>query len=147
VSDPRWNRLVFGEMGRTLRAYNGQGQTLVRCPTHAAWRSTNAIACMSRMRATIASWCCRPRTVYGEITLSPSFEIRGISGPYDVSYSDGGNAVLVAGDDWLYVAETGKNRVLAYTLGSTGAQLRSTLGDLGSARATSPARWRSPPGA
>src|SRR5258706_838282 len=28
VSDPRWNRVVFGEMGRTLRAYDGRGQTL-----------------------------------------------------------------------------------------------------------------------
>src|SRR5205085_10534427 len=28
VSDPRWNRLVFGESGRTLRAYDGKGSAL-----------------------------------------------------------------------------------------------------------------------
>ena len=28
VSDPRWNRLVYGEAGRSLRAYDGAGQPL-----------------------------------------------------------------------------------------------------------------------
>src|SRR5262245_62927655 len=28
VSDPRWNRIVYGERGRSLRAYDGRGGTL-----------------------------------------------------------------------------------------------------------------------
>ena len=70
-------------------------------------------------------------TEYGDLRLVPLFEVRGLSRPYDVSYSDGGTP-FVTGDDWLYVADTGKNRVLALALEPAGARLVASIGDLGS---------------
>ena len=130
VSDPRWNRLVYGEMGQTLRAYDGKGQTLgalsePRGMSVDEWNRVY-VADAGNNRVVVL----QATTEYGEITLVPQFEIRGLSRPFDVSYSDGGTP-FVTGDDWLYVADTGKNRVMAYSLQPSGARLAASIGDLG----------------
>ncbi len=131
VSDPQWNRLVFGEMGRTLRAYDGQGQTFgaLSNPRGMSVDEANRvyIADTGNNRVLVL----QASTEFGEIALKPVFEVKGLSGPYDVSYSDGGTP-FVSGDDWMYVADTGKSRVMAYALEPTGARLVCTIGDLGS---------------
>lgn len=130
VSDPRWNRLVYGEMGRTLRAYDGHGQTL------GALKNPRGMAVDERNRVYVADagnnrvLVLQATTEFGEIALVPQFAITGLSGPFDVSYSDGGTPFQYA-DDWLYVADTGKNRVLSYALESGGPRLVGTIGDLG----------------
>ncbi len=134
VSDPAWNRLVYGEMGRSLKAYDGAGQPLGRLA------NPRGLAVDERNRVYVADAGNRrvvvlqATTEYGEMVLVPQFEIAGLGGPFDVSYSDGGTP-FVAGDDWLYVADTGMNRVLAYALGApgeAGATLRGSIGTLGS---------------
>jgi DNA-binding beta-propeller fold protein YncE len=131
VSDPRWNRLVFGEPGQSLRAYDGAGQPL------GALASPHGMAVDEANRVYVADTgndrvvVLQASTEFDEMVLTPVFEIRGLSSPYDVAFSDGGTPFAPA-DDRLYVADTGKNRVVAFTLGADGPRMSSTLGDLGS---------------
>ena len=130
VSDPGWNRLVYGEMGQSLSAYDGKGQSLgaLSGPRGLAVDEWNRVyvADAGNNRVVVL----QASTEYSDIRLVPQYEIAGLSEPFDVSYSDGGTP-FVSGDDWLYVADTGKNRVLAYAMESTGPRLASAIGDLG----------------
>jgi DNA-binding beta-propeller fold protein YncE len=131
VSDPRWNRLVFGEPGRSLRAYDGAGRPLgaLSDPRGMAVDEANHIYVADtgndRVLVLLAS------TEFDEMVLAPVYEIRGLSRPYDVAFSDGGTP-FAPDDDRLYVADTGKNRIVGFTLGATGARVSSVLGELGS---------------
>jgi len=131
VSDPRWNRIVYGERGRSLRAYDGRGSAL------GALSGPRGMATDERNRVYVADTgndrvvVLQATTELAEITLAPLFAIEGLGGPHDVAYSDGGTP-FVAGDDVLYVAETGRNRVAVLALEASGAREVTRLGDLGS---------------
>jgi len=131
VSDPRWNRVVYGERGRSLRAYDGKGGAL------GALSGPRGMATDERNRVYVADTgndrvvVLQATTELADITLVPLFAIEGLGGPYDVAYSDGGTP-FVTGDDYLYVAETGRNRVAVLALESSGAREVTHLGDLGS---------------
>jgi hypothetical protein len=133
VSDPSWQRLVFGEPGKTLRAYDGAGTTL------GALREPRGLAVDDAGHVYVADTgndrvvVLQARTELDQITLTPLYDIRGLHAPYDVAWSDGGSP-FVSGDDVLYVADSGRNRIASYSLGLQGAQLRATLGELGSGR-------------
>jgi hypothetical protein len=131
VSDPRWNRLVIGEAGRALRAYDGAGTAL------GALAEPRGLAVDENDRVYVADAgndrvvVLQASTTYGEVTLEPLYEIRGLSRPFDVAWSDGGTP-FAAGDDVLYVADTGRNRVAAFALGAGAAREVAALGELGS---------------
>jgi DNA-binding beta-propeller fold protein YncE len=131
VSDPAWNRLVYGEAGRTLRAYDGRGTAL------GALAGPRGMAVDEEDRVYVADTgndrivVLQGSTEFGEVRLTPLFAIGGLSQPYGVAYSDGGTA-FSRGDDFLYVADTGKNRIVALALEPAGARVVATLGDLGS---------------
>jgi hypothetical protein len=131
VSDPRWNRLVFGEAGRSLAAYDGKNGPLgaLLRPRGLASDELNRIyvADSGHDRVVVL----QASTEFDEMTLVPLFAIEGLSDPYDVAYSDGGTP-FQAGDDRLYVADTGRNRVVSYALEASGARVLATVGDLGS---------------
>ncbi len=139
VSDPRWNRLVFGERGRSVRAYDGRG------PGTIALAQPRGMAVDERDRVYVADTgndrivVLQASTEFESMTLTPVAVIAGLSGPYGVAYSDGGTP-FVAGDDRLYVADTGRNRVIAYALEAAGARQVAVLGELGSG----PARFGGP---
>jgi DNA-binding beta-propeller fold protein YncE len=130
VSDPRWNRLVYGEPGRSLRAYDGAGQRFgpLVDPHGLAVDDGNRVyvADTGNDRILVLS----ARSEFDELTLTPLYEIRGLSRPYDVAVSDGGTP-FANDDDRLYVADTGMNRVVSFTLGASAARPHSTLGSLG----------------
>jgi len=131
VSDPRWNRLIYGESGRSLKAFSGAGTSLgvLANPRGLSVDEQNRVyvadAGNNRVLVLQAS------TEFGDIQLTPLFAIGGLSGPYDVAYSDGGTP-FVHGDDRLYVSDTGRNRVIVYALGDGSAQQVASMGDLGS---------------
>ena len=130
VSDPRWNRLVIGEAGNSLTAYDGKGQTL------GALAQPRGLAVDERNRVYVADagndrvLVLEARTEFGDVTLAPLYEIRGLNDPHDVAYSDGGTP-FVSGDDVLYVADTGRNRVVAFALVNAGARQIAAIGELG----------------
>jgi glucose/arabinose dehydrogenase len=130
VSDPRWNRLVFGEAGRSLRAYDGAGLPLgaLSEPRGMAVDEANRVyvadAGNDRVLVLQAS------TEFGDLTLTPVYAIDGLSDPHGVAWSDGGTP-FVPDDDLLFVTDTGRNRVAAYALAAHSGRLVSTLGELG----------------
>ena len=131
VSDPAWNRLVYGEAGQSLAAFDGAGT-----PT-GALASPRGLAVDDQDRVYVADagngrvLVLQASTTYGKLTLSPLYSIDGLSDPSGVAWSDGGTP-FKPDDDALFVAETGKNRVAAYTLSAASARLAGTLGALGS---------------
>ena len=131
VSDPRWNRLVCGEMGRSLGAFDGRGTAV------GALSSPRGMAVDERDRLYVADTgndrivVLQATTEFDRIELVPLYTIDGLSGPFDVAYSDGGTPFQPQ-DDLLYVADTGRNRVGAYALESNRGRLLGFVGDLGS---------------
>jgi DNA-binding beta-propeller fold protein YncE len=130
VSDPDWNRLVLGEMGEGLLAFDGQGAAL------GTLSGPRGLAVDERNRLYVADTgndrvvVLQVNTEFDGIALTPLYAITGLHGPYDVAYSDGGTP-FVPGDDVLYIADTGRNRVAAYAPGDAGARLITALGALG----------------
>jgi hypothetical protein len=133
VSDPAWNRLVIGEAGRSLGAWDGRGTAL------GALSEPRGLAVDEHDHVYVADTgndrivVLEASTEFGEVTLVPRYAIDGLSRPYDVAHSDGGTP-FQGGDDHLYVAETGRNRVVAIALGPSGGRVVATLGELGSGR-------------
>lgn len=130
VSDPKWNRLVYGERGRSLHAYDGAGQTLgaLKAPRGLAVDENNRVyvADAGNDRVVVL----QATTEFGDMQLRPAFAIEGLSRPHDVAYSDGGTP-FVTGDDFLYVADTGRNRVVEYALRDGAARQTAAIGGLG----------------
>jgi hypothetical protein len=131
VSDPRWNRLVFGEVGQSLFAFDGKDGPFgpLSNPRGLAVDEQNRVYVADADNGRVL--VLQAETEYGDISLRPLFEVRGLASPYDVAYSDGGTPFR-GGDDVLLVAESGRNRVAAYALDSGSARLVATLGELGS---------------
>jgi hypothetical protein len=130
VSDPQWNRVVYGQLGSGVAAISDAGATL------GALSAPHGLAVDERNRVYVADTgnnrivVFQATTQFDQIDLVPLFAISGLSGPFDVAYSDGGTP-FVAGDDRLYVADTGNNRVVSYSLGATGATRVAAIGSLG----------------
>jgi hypothetical protein len=130
VSDPAWNRLVYGETGKSLSAFDGQGT-----PT-GALAAPRGLAVDDQDRVYLADagnarvLVLQASTTLDQLTLTPLYAIDGLSDPSGVAWSDGGTP-FDPRDDALFVAETGKNRVAAYALSGGGARLVGTLGALG----------------
>ena len=131
VSDPRWNRLVYGESGQGLAAWNGAGESF------GALKAPRGLAVDEFQRVFVADagndrvLVLEAKTELGELALVGRFVIPGLSDPHDVAVSDGGTP-FQAGDDVLYVADTGRNRVIAFALSSDGARQVAEIGELGS---------------
>lgn len=131
VSDPQWNRLVYGERGRSVRALDGTATSF------GALKGPRGMAVDDRDRVYVADTgndrvlVFQASTEYGTIDLVPLFAIGGLGKPWDVAWSDGGTP-FQPDDDLLYVADTGHNQVVAYALEAQGARKVASLGELGS---------------
>jgi len=131
VSDPAWNRLVYGEAGKSLGAFDGAGS-----PT-GALSAPRGLAVDDQDRVYVADagngrvLVLQASTEFDRMTLTPVYAIDGLSDPQGVAWSDAGTP-FVPDDDVLFVAETGRNRVAAYALAAQSARRLATLGELGS---------------
>jgi hypothetical protein len=131
VSDPAWNRVLMGEVGRGVAAYDGTTDRFGRL------RAPRGLATDGRGRVFIADTGNQRVLAFGVVTefdrvsLEPLFSIDGLARPYGVAFSDGGTP-FDNGDDHLYIANTGRNEVRAYTLTDQGARFSHAIGDLGS---------------
>jgi hypothetical protein len=128
VSDPEWDRLVYGEVGGDLRAFD------------AGLREPRGLAADERGHVYVADSGNRRIVAFSSyaefdrLSLVPLFEIPDLSRPYDVAFSDRGTP-FDSRDDRLYVADTGSSRVLAFDVGETGAAFAFAIGSLGSGTA------------
>ncbi len=130
VSDPAWNRLVYGELGKSLKAQDGTGTSFGALlePRGLAVDGQNQVYVADTGNDRILVY--RAVTEFDDLDLVPQYEIRGLKHPYDVAHSDGGTP-FDALDDVLYVADTGANRVVVFALRSGGATRLLELGELG----------------
>ena len=130
VADPRWNRLVAGEPGRALRAYDGRGTAL------GALSDPRGMDVDDRNRVYVADAgndrvvVLQVSTEFADARMTPLYEIRGLHHPQDVALSDGGTP-FAPDDDVLYVADTGANRIVAYALGGAAPRAIAEIGSLG----------------
>jgi hypothetical protein len=130
VSDPGWNRLVYGETGKSLSAFDGAGSSFgaLAAPRGLAVDDQDHVYVADAGNGRVLVF--QANTTFDQLTLSPLYSIDGLSDPSGVAWSDGGTP-FDPHDDALFVAETGKNRVAAYALSDGSARLVSTLGTLG----------------
>jgi hypothetical protein len=131
VSDPAWNRLVYGEVGKSMHAFDGAGTTTgpLAAPRGLAVDDADRVYVADADHGRVL--VLQAAATLGDLTLTPLYAIDGLSDPHGVAWSDAGTP-FVPDDDLLFVAETGRNRVAAYALGGNSARLMSTLGELGS---------------
>ena len=80
VSDPRWNRLVFGESGRTLRAYDGIGRAFgpLADPRGLAVDEDGRVFVADAGNDRIL--VLQSSNEHGDLDLTPLFETRPIAG-------------------------------------------------------------------
>lgn len=130
VSDPVWNRLVYGEVGKGVRAFDGAGSAF------GPLRGPRGLACDERGRVYAADTengrvlvFATPRE-FGAMELVPLFAIDGLSRPVDVAYSDGGTP-FAFGDERLYVVDAGRHTLVAYAIDDGGARVAASIGGLG----------------
>lgn len=131
VSDPAWNRLLVGELGGSLSAVDGAGSSFgpLSGPRGVAADELGRVWVADAGNHRVLAFA--TTTEYGRIDLVPLFSIEGLARPYDVAFSDGGTPFR-EGDDRLYVADTGHNRIVAYEVTSSGAREAFSVGELGS---------------
>lgn len=131
VSDPTWNRLLMGEVGEGLTAFDGAQSSFGRLA------APRGLATDARGRVYVADTdndrvlVFRTVSEFDHMTLEPLYAVANLSKPFAVAYSDGGTP-FEAGDDALYVANTGRNEVRRYALTDHDARLTGAVGDLGS---------------
>ena len=133
VSDPSWSRLLAGEAGVGLSAWDGAGTSVgpLREPRGITVDENDRVfVCDSGNNRVVVL---QAHTEGAEITLEALYAIDDIARPYALAVTDGGTP-FTPGDDRLYVAETGRNRVAAYQLEEGGARFIFALGELGSGR-------------
>ena len=130
VSDPAWNRLVYGEVGKSLHAFDGTGSST------GALSEPRGLATDDQDRVYVADagngrvLVLQANSEFGDLSLTPVYAIEGLSDPHGVAWSDGGTPFM-PDDDMLFVTDTGRNRVAAYALGAHFARPVGTLGELG----------------
>jgi len=131
VSDPQWNRLLMGEIGQGLAAYDGDGSSFGRLASPRGLSSDAQgrvyVADANNNRVLVF----QTASEFDRLELEPLFSIEGLHRPYDVAYSDGGTPFDTA-DDRVYVANTGRNEIRLYTLTDGGASFAHAVGELGS---------------
>ncbi|MBZ0269060.1 T9SS type A sorting domain-containing protein [bacterium] len=130
VSDPAWNRLVAGEVGGRVTAVDGSATPFgtMDAPHGMATDEYDRVWVADSGNHRVLVF--QARTEYGRIELSPLFSVEGLSRPYDVAFSDGGTP-FVPGDDRVYVADTGANRVVAFDVREGAVREAFATGHLG----------------
>jgi hypothetical protein len=116
VTDPAWNRLVYGNLNRWIKAYNDvQGPSAIA--VDAAGRVFVGESGRSRVSVLKISG------TGDDASLQPAFVINDINEPTDIALSDNGTP-LNTDDDVLYVADASRNTVSRYAL-TAGSAVRS----------------------
>lgn len=131
VSDPDWDRLLFGEIGQGLGAFGGEATSFGKL------NQPHGLSTDGYSRVFVADTgndrvlAFRVESEFDEMRLVPDYAIAGLSAPFDVAFSDGGTP-LHPEDDRLYVANSGRNEIASWAIGTGDPQARGRVGTLGS---------------
>ncbi|MEZ5064480.1 MAG: FlgD immunoglobulin-like domain containing protein [bacterium] len=131
VSDPGWNRLLYGEVGGSLESMDGRDLAIgeLRDPRGLSADEYGRVYVADAGNHRVLAF--DTVSEFDDVRLVPAFTIEGLARPFDVAYSDAGTP-FDRTDDRLYVADTGHNRVCAYDVNASGATFRAAIGELGS---------------
>ncbi len=130
VSDPEWNRLLYGELGKSFAAWDGKSSGI------GALSEPHGLAVDADGHLYVADTGNRRVVVFetknefDKLMLTPAYVIEDLAKPYDVAWSDAGTPE-VSTDDVLYVVDSGRNEVVRYGLGASGATRTAAIGGLG----------------
>ena len=132
VTDPSWNRIVYGNMNRWIRAYDVAGPSAIAVDADGdvfvGELENNRILALQ---------------VVGEgndAQLQPRFVIPDVANPTDIALDDNGTPLNTA-DDALYVADASRNVVLKYAIGPAGATLAATFDGFDSPTSVLVGKW------
>jgi flagellar hook assembly protein FlgD len=130
VTDAAWNRILFGEPGGSIRAFDGSGTALGKLAGPAGIDRDPAgrifVADQLNDRVVVLEL----RGDGADLRLEPRFAISGLKRPAGVAW-DGGATPLDSSDDVLWVADTGNNRVCGFALSPSQATLIGSFGQKG----------------
>ncbi|MBM4116879.1 hypothetical protein FJ251_03925 [bacterium] len=130
VSDPVWNRLLYGDPATGLAAYTGEGSALGALAAPRGLAADDAgqvyVADSGNDRVLVLA----ARYDSEALSLTPLYVIVDLKAPGDLAWSDGGTP-FDARDDRLFVAETGANRVASLAITQGQFAVRARLGALG----------------
>jgi hypothetical protein len=133
VVDRAWNRIVYGNLNRWIKAYDN----LVGPSSIAVDPSGRVyVGETGRQQVTVL----RLEGAGDDIQLHTAFTIPGIASPSALAHNDNGTP-LDPSDDVLYVADAVRNAVLKYNLGPAGATLAATFEGFDSPNAVTVGRW------
>lgn len=132
VSDPEWNRLLHGEIGQGLEAFDGSTAAFgkLSAPRGMSTDGDSRVFVADTGNDRVLAF--NVVSEFEQMRLEPLFVVEGLSSPYDVAFSDGGTP-LQPDDDLLYVANSGRNEVVSYRIVDEQAILSDRVGELGSA--------------
>ncbi len=133
VSDPEWNRILYGAIGKGVRAFDGEGSAFgsLRGPRGMTTDPEGRLYVADSDNHRVVVF--QTESEYDRLDLVPLYALEGMGRPFDVAYSDGGTP-FAKDDDRLYVADAGRNAVLRFvpSPSGAGAQAAGSIGDLGS---------------
>lgn len=131
VSDPGWNRLLFGENGRGLASFDGSQSSFgsLNDPRGMAVDEQGHVYVADTGNDRVLVFA--TTSEFDRLELIPLFAIDGLSRPHDLAFSDAGTP-FDAHDDRLYVADTGRNRIVRIDLSADSGRITAALGALGS---------------
>ncbi len=131
VTDPAWNRIVYGDYDGWIKAYHGDADPEVLNRPHGIDRDANGnvyVADTGNNRIVVLQLA----GIGHETKLLHQFEFGAgdLNLPYDVAWDDSGTPFEPL-DDIIWVADTGNNRVLGYAVRSEESVLRFSFGRAG----------------
>ena len=133
VADPVWNRIVYGNLDRWIKAYDD-----VVGPSAIAVSPDGRVFVGETGRRRISVF-----RIEGEgdaAVLRPVFEIANVANPADIAHLDGGTPFDPA-DDELLVADPTRNRVVRYGLSASSAAESASYEGFDGPTAIAPGRW------
>ncbi len=133
VTDPAWNRILYGSLGRWIKSYED-----VQGPSAVAVDAEGRVFVGETGRKRVLALQLRPQEE--DTRLEYRFEISGIAHPADLATDDNGTPLDIS-DDFLYVADPVQNKILKYSLQSGGAILTAAFEGFDAPTAVLAGKW------
>lgn len=133
VTDPAWNRILYGSLGRWIKSYDD-----VRGPSAIAVDAEGRVFLGETGRNRVLALQLRPQEEDTE--LEYRFEIPGVAHPADLAVDDNGTPLDIS-DDFLYIADPVQNKILKYSLQSGGAALSAAFAGFDAPTAVLAGKW------
>jgi len=127
VSDPAWNRLVYGDYEGWIKSYSGAGSEMLNSP-HGIDRDSDGniyVADTGNNRIVVLKLVGSGKDT--DLQFQFAFGAGEIVHPYDVAWDDAGTP-LDASDDRIWVTDTGNGRILGYVLNGADAAVHYIFG-------------------